>query len=142
MRPLVTLLFIFFIAPAFAVDSTCTLTDQHWLSKELPRLKVWEAIHESFRKYAPQCDDGFIAEGYTDAVVVLLTHHWSSLSELAAIVKRDPKFLEFIVRHINASADPDDLKQLLSHATNQCPPENKAICVPIHSATNVAIKEL
>jgi hypothetical protein len=142
VRPLVTLIFALLISPAFAEGAACTLSDQHWLSKELPRLKAWDAIHESFRKFTPQCDDGFIAEGYTDAIVVLLSHHWSSLPELVAISKRDSNFIKFVVRHINASADPDDLKQLLSQVANQCPPENKEICVRIHSATNSAISEL
>jgi hypothetical protein len=141
VRLLVTLLSVLFIAPAFAVGTTCTLNDEHWLSQELPRLKSWKAVHESFQKYTPQCDDGFFGEGYTEAVVVLLSQHWSSLPKLAAIAKRDPKFEDFVLRHINASADPDDLNSLLTQSATQCPQGHKKICVSIHTAANLAIKE-
>lgn len=48
-----------------------------------------------------------MAEGYTEAVVVLLAKRWSSVHELAAVAKRDPSFGKFVLRHINASADPE-----------------------------------
>ena len=142
MRPIFTLILALLTMPAFAADTACSLKDQYWISSELPRLKTWKAIHESFQKFTPQCDDGFIGEGYTDVVVVLLSHHWSSLPGLAALVRGDTKFEKFILRHINASADADDLKQLLMQSEKQCPPKHKAICLSIHSATHSAIKEL
>lgn len=131
-----------FALPATAENTVCSLKDQYWVSNELPGLKTWAAIHKSFQQYAPQCDDGFVAEGYTEAVVVLLARRWKSIRELAAIAKRDPNFEKFVLRHINASADPDDLNRIRSQAANQCLAKHQVLCSSIHAAASEAIKDL
>ncbi|WP_156521190.1 hypothetical protein [Halothiobacillus diazotrophicus] len=139
---LATLVFAVLATPAVAESRVCSLKDQQWISNELPSLSSWPAIHKSFKKYVPQCDDGFIAEGYTESVVVLLANHWPSVQEFSAIAKRDPGFRKFVLHHIDASADPDDLKRIESQAKNNCPPKQEAICSEIHSAAVRAIKDL
>jgi hypothetical protein len=39
---------------------------------EVDYLKTWEQIHDSFKRYFA-CDDGAIAEGYSEAVVKMLS---------------------------------------------------------------------
>lgn len=137
---LITLAATVLALPASAESTACSLKDQYWVSNELPGLKTWAAIHKSFQQHAPQCDDGFIAEGYTEAVVVLLAHRWQSIRELTTITKHDLKFEKFVLRHINASADPDDLKRIQLLASSQCPAKHKALCSSIYAAATEAIK--
>lgn len=139
--PAVLLLAVFAL-PVSAADATCSLSDQHWISGELPGLKSWGSLHKSFQEYVPRCDDGFIAEGYTEAVMVLLAAHWSSLHELALVAKRDPAFREFVLRHINSSADSGDLKRIEEQAATQCSSKYKALCSSIHAAAVKAIRDL
>lgn len=139
--PAVLLLAVFAL-PVSATDTTCPLSDQQWIANELPGLKSWGSLHKSFQRYVPRCDDGFIAEGYTEAVVVLLAKHWPSLHELASVTKRNPAFAKFVLRHIDASADPGDLKRIKEQAATQCSSEHKALCSSIHAAAAKAITDL
>lgn len=139
--PAVLLLAVFAL-PVSAADATCSLSDQQWISNELPGLKSWGSLHKSFQKYVPRCDDGFVAEGYTEAVVVLLAKHWSSLHELALATKRDLAFGEFVLRHIDSSADSGDLKRIKEQAATQCSSKHKALCSSIHAAAVKAIRDL
>lgn len=136
------LLFVAFALPVSAADTGCSLSDQQWISNELQGLKAWNSLHKSFQKYAPRCDDGFIAEGYTEAVVALLAKRWSSLHELASIAKRDPAFGKFVLRHIDSSADSSDLKRIKEQAATQCSSKHKALCSSIHAAAVQAIRDL
>jgi hypothetical protein len=141
VRFLAALAFVVFAQPA-AADAGCSLNYQQWLSKELSRLKTWRAIHESFRLYVPRCDDGFLAEGFTEAAVVLLARRWAYVRELAAMVKHDRDFGTFDLRRIDASADPANLKEVQVQAAERCPSKHKAICSSIHTAAAEAIKNL
>ena len=142
IRSLAVLLLVVLALPVSAAEATCPLSYQRWISNELPSLKSWGALHKSFRKYVPRCDDGFMAEGYTEAVVVLLAKRWSSVHELAAVAKRDPSFSKFVLRHINASADPDDLNRIKEQAATQCSSKHKALCSAVHGAAVKAIEDL
>ena len=139
-RLLVASAFTLFSMSAFADGKACSPDIERWFSKELPSLKSWQAIHRSFQK-AP-CDDGIFAEGYSDAIVVMLARHWRALPDLAALVKHDPQFEKFVLRHIDATTDPEDLKQVQTQAGSICPPKHKALCSSIGSAATLAINEL
>jgi len=128
--------------PCKASAANCSLTEQQWLGNELDHLKSWAAIHESFRKYTPQCDDGFFAEGYSDAVVVQLARRWSTLTELNQISQRDPTFRGFVLKHIDATTDSDDLKAVATNASTRCPKVLKTLCTDIENAAKQAIKDL
>ena len=127
---------------ASASGQSCTKDDELRLSKELKNLKTWQALHRSSQKFSPLCDDGFIAEGYTDAVVVLLSRNWTSVRTLAVISKSDPKFQAFALGHIDASANPVHLKRIQTNASTRCPRQHESLCTAIHLAATAAIKEL
>jgi hypothetical protein len=142
VRHLAVLIFAVLTLPVSAAETACSMNDQHWLSNELPSLTSWRAIRRSFQRYVPQCDDGFIAGGYSEAIVVMLSHRWSSLHELATVANRNPQFGKFVLQHIDASADLDDLKRIKAQAANQCPPKHQTLCVSIHTAAVEAIKAI
>lgn len=120
----------------------CSLEEQQWLDKELPLLNSWQRIHASFTRNVPECDDGFFAEGYTEAVVKMLSVRWPSISELKALKSKDPKFFAFVLKHIDSSADGNDLKQIRANAQQRCAPENRDLCSVLENAAERAIQEL
>ena len=128
--------------PPLAHSSGCSVADAKALQDKLPRLKNWKAIHQSFREYAPRCDDGAMAEGFSEAVVSQLAHRWYSLAEFDRKSKGDAVFRSFVLRHIDASASESDLKLLLSNVTNRCPKTLSALCSEIQSTTQLAVKAL
>ena len=120
----------------------CTLDDQQWIDDELPRLKSWSSIYESYRAYTPQCDDGFLAEGYTEAVVKMLSARWVTVHELARLARRDPAFRRFVLKHVDASADPDDLRKVLTKATRHCPRKLGGLCASLATAAKAALEQV
>src|ERR1041385_2762356 len=83
--------------PAVA-QPQCSQADAAKAERLMDQAKDWSSLEHAFHAY-PNCDDGALAEGYDDKVVVLLTDHWKSVSDLTHLFKRDPKFQSFVLRH-------------------------------------------
>jgi len=98
-----------------------------------PRLSDWNQIYDAFGRFR-HCDDGAIAEGFTESVVRLLVSHWESLPKAAALAQRDASFRGFLLAHIDASADTNDLSRLAELAERRCPAEHRALCANIRAA--------
>jgi len=122
------------------IAHACTDAEQNRLRDELPRLMSWQAVYASFKAYTPRCDDGWMAEGYTDAVVKMLAHRWASIGELGRLGRRDPAFEAFVLRHVDGSADLDELRAVFSNATRRCPGELHALCRSLATAATEALK--
>ena len=118
------------------------LDDQKWISNELPSLTSWSRIYASFKMNVPGCDDGIFGEGYTESVAKMLSEKWQFLSELKALTDKDTLFRLFVLKHIDASADPDDLKRIYKNATQSCKKEYSELCMAIASASQKAIQDL
>jgi hypothetical protein len=118
------------------------LDDREWISDELPSLTSWSRIYASFKTNVPGCDDGIFGEGYTEAVAKMLSEKWQLLAELKALTDKDPRFRLFVLKHVDASADPDDLKRIYKNATQSCKKEYSELCSALASAAQKAIQEL
>ena len=121
---------------------TCALTDAEFATA-LRTLKHWQAINQFHKKHFPPCpDDGMYAEGYSELIVRTLALRWSSIPELHALVEARPEFREFVLKHVDASADPAQLKQVLKRATNQCPPATTELCNALRKTARAALAEV
>ena len=94
---------------------------------------TWQEIHTAYRLFA-HCDDGAIAEGFTQSVVHHLASRWSDLPEAERLFVREPRFEMFVVKHIDASASNKDLQQLIEHSTKRCPAGAQALCLKLERA--------
>lgn len=56
-----------------------------------PRPQTWARLYVTFGRYG-QCDDGSVAEAWSDFVATLLAEHWESLSDLHALTAAYPSF--------------------------------------------------
>jgi hypothetical protein len=136
-------------APAFAKVATDTLGVQNQCSetrviaavKESSTLKSWQNIYDSYRKYQ-QCDDGAIAEGYSDSITGLIANNWDTLKDLKMFTETDKEFLKFILRHIDASVDPDDVKKVFDNASQHCAANFSELCSLIKERAEEILKEL
>ncbi len=126
-------------ASTTATSSTCPITDEQFF-QQLSTMKEWTTIYSVFKRNLPACpDDGFYAEGYTEAVVVVLAKRWADLGQLDKLVTQDAKFRQFVHRHINASADEKDLRQVLRNARTKCPTESTRLCGEIAARARAAM---
>jgi len=87
----------------------------------------WETLHRIVQE-APQCDDGWIAETYSERVSILLTENWSLLSQLHQISASHPEFLTFVLRHMDESVPEERWARVRELATNSCPIEQRDLC--------------
>ncbi len=108
---------------------------------EIAALKTWEEIYESFRNYSA-CDEGVIAEGYSNAVVRMLADRWMQLSGFQTLASRDSGFREFVFRHIDATVDRDDLTEVITNASDHCPRRYKTLCDRIRRRAASARSEI
>jgi hypothetical protein len=100
----------------------------------------WKILQAHFRMYG-QCDDGPIAEGYSDNVVTLLAHNWNFFSELARLARSDSTFLQFVLTHIDATAATEDLQTVQRNALAACPAGNAELCRRIAAQATSALEE-
>lgn len=123
-----------------AATNDCSEAEAQAAGNATDSMKSWTSIYSGFKRYV-KCDDGSIAEGFTDAVVHLLASKWNTLPKVALFVKKDPEFYKFFLRHIDASADTDELKKIYSFAKSECPVRLQELCAAIKSEAESAIGE-
>jgi hypothetical protein len=110
-----------------------------FLLAEGTEAKSWHALHQQFDRYG-SCDDGAIAEAFTEAVIRLLADRWLEFRDLARLSKTDPTFRSFVMRHIDATVRDEDLTKVAKSARSSCPPGAAALCDNIAAAARRALE--
>ncbi len=114
---------------------------ENFITEIDPEHKTWKDLYKLFKAYQDQdCDDGAIAEGYSDFVAQSLARHWDRIEELASLASKDDAFRIFVLEHIDATADTGDLSLLLSNAQKKCPTTSSQLCAEIAKAALSALE--
>ncbi|MBF5041599.1 hypothetical protein FGE12_04310 [Aggregicoccus sp. 17bor-14] len=131
-------------APAHADGDPCGPLDG-----ELQQLTVrartgerglWLQVQQVQARYPARCDDGALAEGYSELVTSTLAQRWSQVAELARLARTDRAFLAFVLRHVDASASEDDLRRVAENARTACPKGvSRALCADLERAAARAL---
>jgi hypothetical protein len=108
----------------------CSNTLARRAESEIDHLKTWEQIYDWFTRYSA-CDEGTIAEGYSDVVVKMLAHEWDQLPHLRTLVADDSRFRGFVLRHLDATVDRSDLTVVVTNASRRCPRRDLRLCTDI-----------
>lgn len=101
---------------ACANGQPCTKEMALQAETEVPTLRSWAAVYDGFKKFQ-HCDDGGVAEGFSESITQLLASNWDTHTELA---DRDEAFLSFILRHIDESTPSERLKRIEENAATRC----------------------
>lgn len=96
------------------------------------QLKDWHEVYEAFKNYS-HCDDGAIAEGYSESVSQLLANNWDQLAFLEAAIKKDKKFEGFVLKHIDQTIAKENNEKIIENASKKCSKKSKDICKKITS---------
>ncbi len=116
---------------AMAAERACTPDAE----ASAVRIKGWIQLQDHFHKYGlGACDDGDLADAYSDRVGKLLTRQWKDVSTLAFLVKSDPEFMQFVLRHVDARWEEGDAEKVASSARKQCPKSATVLCARIIKA--------
>jgi len=49
-------------SPVFGQSKRCANAEENQAEKDVDSLKTWDQLYRSYKKFAPQCDDGAVAE--------------------------------------------------------------------------------
>ena len=96
-------------------------------------LKTWAEIHAAYRHYS-HCDDGAIAEGFTEAVVHHLATQWPTLPQARRLMAKDRAFEMFVVRHVDGSANESELRLVAEYSAKRCPAGAAVLCGKLRKA--------
>ena len=128
-------LFTLIGANASAADRCLGAMDQ------LAKVRSWADLVRHRKRY-PHCDDGGIAEGYSEFVVHTLAQNWHSMTEVARLSRRDPTFRAFVLKHVDATTDERDLKKLRENALRHKLKGEEQLCREIAAQAKGAIRQL
>jgi len=95
-------------------------------------LKNWAEVYSSFERFG-HCDDGAIADGYSESISKILDTQWATVRSCQEL--RDHiSFRRFVLRHINATVPAERLVRIASHARSECPGGLTEFCAHIARA--------
>ena len=130
-------LVLFFITSACASDAAtkkCTKAEAMEAEKEADSLKDWDQVYRSFKRFS-QCDDGAIAEGYSESITKLLVEDWKSSKRLLVLANRSRTFRRFVLKHIDETVPGDRLASIANDGRSEWPAESRNLCLSIAKAT-------
>lgn len=135
------LIFIIFTA-AIAVAGVCA-EDLCYEKADaaLSRMNTWSDLHAWYEAHLI-CDDGYLAEGLSEFVTATLAKHWDNIDDLQVEITRNSKFEAFVLKHINASVDGNNLEMIIQNAGKICPPSLGALCDEIDDSAQSALMEM
>jgi len=124
-----------------AQDSGCTDAQAARAETAIESVRTWDALYKSYKLYE-QCDDGAVAEAYSESVARILVDHWSTLPRLAQLAKKNDDFWQFVLDHIDSSDDPGDLRTIKLRAERRCPAGLRSTCRELKKAADSALDDL
>ncbi|EHP7599153.1 hypothetical protein KP220_002071 [Salmonella enterica] len=133
-------IFIFIIFSAQA-EGTCSQQDFDKADMAISSLNSWATVDDYFSKYS-DCDIDYVNEGTSEKIIRLLIDKWEQLNELSALVKRKPVIENYVLEHVNATLDIDDLEKLRDYSASDCYIDNENLCEKLHFSAISALNKL
>ncbi|UGQ45402.1 hypothetical protein [Massilia endophytica] len=139
-RMLLAWILSFSVSCSLAETRLCSPQEEEQAEYVAATATSWQELYQQFLRYG-HCDDGAIAEGFSEAVTVLLAEHWHAVKELDAMRRSDPGFQAFVFRHINETVPPERLNLIARNAHERCPPGLTKLCRDIEETISTLATE-
>ncbi len=110
----------------------CTRAEGLQADRSLDHLHTWKDIYAAYKKLR-QCDDGAIAEGYSDAVAKQLAGYWGSLNKALALFDSDPPFEAWVIGHLDETNTLEDSLRIYRLSQTACPAGAETFCGKIQA---------
>ena len=124
-----------------AAHQSCSIKQDDLASQRLAKAASLMSLYKASKLFPGCLEGGGTAEEASDDVVVRLSHHWSnSIGELEKH-QANPGLIAFVLRHIDATTDSDDLKVISAKAKTACPLRAKALCRKVKTEADAALSE-
>jgi hypothetical protein len=105
----------------------CSKAEAIRAEKDVDFLSDWDRVYRSYARFS-HCDDGAIAEGYSDAVGKLLADKWQNLGRLIELTKLHKGFQRFVLKHIDSTLSSETLLKISNNARSSCPANAQRLC--------------
>jgi hypothetical protein len=112
-----------------ATQKLCTEAQVKQAQKEAEQLRDWDSVYRSFKRFG-QCDEGGVAEAYSDSVSRLLARDWRHLDAFVRLTS-DQSFEQFVIRHVDETMSEDEAALVINNARLHCPPGARRLCESI-----------
>lgn len=126
---IITIICIVITADIASADALyiCSKKDAIKAEELSAKAVTWDQLHKLYKRYH-QCDDGAIAEGFSESVTVILSQSWSQINKLQLLTKKDPGFEIFVLNHLDETVPEERLQLIDNFASNRCPDSAKSLC--------------
>ena len=105
----------------------CSKKDEIYVERLAAKVTNWKELHKLYKRYH-QCDDGAIAEGFSESVSIILSQSWGQLGSLQLIIQKDASFETFILNHLDETLPEERLQSIGNLARNSCPVSAIKLC--------------
>lgn len=109
-----------------ATQKVCTEAEVKEAQREADQLRDWASVYRSFKRFA-HCDEGGIAEEYSDSVGRLLARDWKHLNVFVRLTA-DQDFEQFVIRHVDETMSGDEAALVINNARLHRPSGAKRLC--------------
>ena len=128
--------------PAYGGRLSCASQGAVKAQDSLQTSYSWPLIFRIYRTYE-RCDENvYFSEAFSTAIVKTLVKKWNTLADLQKCVNSDSTFLDFVLLHVDATADAGDIKQILANCTKNCPSRCSSICARLRARATRAAANL
>ena len=121
------------IPVALADKWTCTEEEAQSAEVIVATIDSWMRLYQQFKRYA-HCDDGAIAEGFSESISLLLAEQWEDIQEASTVLIPNSAFQEFIIKHIDETVPDKRLERVRKNIRERCPLSLEDFCHKIESA--------
>ncbi|WP_321778398.1 hypothetical protein [Sulfurimonas sp.] len=123
-----SLIFTMFSLDIFASTKECTKQEAIVAEEVIPKISNWIQFKSYYEQYY-HCDDGSIAEGFSEVSANLLIHNWNK--EAQKLLYLNSSLKEFVIYHIDETLLDTQLKNVKSNLINTCPENLNDFCKKI-----------
>lgn len=118
------------LSASHAGAEECTKLEAYAAETVTDYLDSWRNMSRGYTQFK-HCDDGSIGEGFSEAVARLFVSQWKRLSQFQQYAAKNPEFEKFVLSHIDATLNVEDLKKIQSLAETSCPAAHRILCAKI-----------
>jgi hypothetical protein len=124
-----------------SASEVCTPEEDARVEDRIDHIHDWLSLRHTYETLKI-CDSGGTSERLNDVVIGLLAEHWPRALPDYAMVAKDPGFRTFVLIHISATGDLNELKKIHQNAEALCLKGQEAICKLFADKAKLAIDEL
>ena len=101
----------------------------------------WSDVYKAAIALPPICFDGYFAEGISDTLVRKMGQDWLGFQTILIKHPNESKFINLVLRSINATLDPNDIRTVDRLANTTCNVKIQNHCRSISKEAAAALAE-